>query len=126
MTNLPFINAADIEGHESIPTVFERLASSGIEHLVDVENYWCWSTQVKMFLGSEDLLDIVENNQASSERNARALAVIVFFCGYHLRVAIWGITSAKVTWDTLAEICSFRKSDYIGISTSVSKRCTCS
>ena len=82
---------------------------------------------MKTYLTNQQLLDIVEGtNEPPKAENDEALAVIVFLCGYRLRFAIWGITSAKVTWDTLAEICEFHKIDYIGISRSLSKKCTCS
>ena len=35
-----------------------------------------------------------------SKKNAMALGVIVFSCGYRLRFVIWWITSAKIAWDT--------------------------
>ena len=114
--------AAVIECLESILAVIKRLD--------DVDNYRDWSLQVKTYLTNRQLLDIVENDEAAfeawSEKNAMALVVILFSCGYRLRFAIWGITTAKVTWDTLVEICEFHKSDYIGISRSLSKKCTCS
>ena len=100
--------------------------------LDDVDNYSDWKVQLKTYLRDQRLLDIVEINEppkaendedafkAWSEKNAMALVVIVFSCGYRLRFAIWGITSAKVTWDTLEEICVYHRSCYIGISRSLS------
>ena len=105
---------------DSIPAV--------IKCLDDVDNYKDWSLQVKTYLTDQQLWDIeegtteppkVENDEAAFEKNAMALAVIKFSCGYRLRLAIWWITSAKIVWDTLAEICKFRKSSYIGISRSL-------
>ena len=116
--------AAVVECLESIPTVIKRLD--------DVDNYKDWSDQVKTYLtNKQQLWDIVEgtkaeNDEAWSKKNAMALAVIVFSCGYRLRFAIWWITSAKIVWDTLAAICEFPKSSYKGISRSLSKKCTCS
>ena len=94
---------------------------------------------METYLTDQQLWDIVEGTNeppnaetdeaafmAWSEKNALAFRVIVFLCGYRLRFAIWGITLAKIAWDTLVEICTFPKSCYIGISRSLSKKCTCS
>ncbi|XP_050281786.1 uncharacterized protein LOC126722672 isoform X4 [Quercus robur] len=98
--------AAVIERLESIPAVIKRLD--------DVDNHGDWSLQVKTYLTDQQLWDIVERtNEPPEVENDEALVVIVFSCGYRLRFAIWGITSAKVTWDTLQEICKIPKSDYI-------------
>ena len=107
--------------------------------LWDPNNYLDWSLEVKTRLKDQQLWDIVEGTneppkaendevafKAWSRKNAMALGVIVFSCGYRFRFAIWWITSAKIVWDTLAEICEFPKSSYIGISRSLSKKCTCS
>ena len=123
--------AAVIEHLDSIPAVTERLD--------DIDNYHDWSLQVKTYLTDQELWDVVEGTNeppkaetdeaafmAWSEKNALAFRVIVFLCGYRLRFAIWWITSAKIAWDTLAEICKFPKGCYIGISRSLSKKCTCS
>ena len=120
-----------IEHLDSIPAVIKRLD--------DIDNYNDWSLQVKTYLTDQQLWDVVEGTNgppkaetdeaafmAWSEKNALAFQVIVFSCGYRLRFAIWGITLAKIAWDTLAEICEFPKSSYIGISRSLSKKCTCS
>ena len=116
---------------DSIPAVIKRLD--------DIDNYNDWSLQVKTYLADQLLWDVVEGTNeppkaetdeaafmAWSKKNALAFQVIVFSCGYRLRFAIWGITLAKIAWDTLAEICEFPKSSYIGISKSLSKKCTCS
>ena len=116
---------------KSIATIIERLEliPNVIKRLDDVDNYEVWSDQVKTYLTDEQLRDIVEgtneppkpeNDEADfkawSKKNAMALEVIMFSCGYRLHFAIWWITSTKIVWDTLVEICEFRKSDYIGIS----------
>ena len=88
---------------------------------------------MKTYLTDQQLWDIVEGTneppkseideaafKAWSKKNDMALGVIVFSCRYRLRFAIWWITSAKIVWDTLAEICKFPKSSCIGISTSLS------
>nr|POE66829.1 hypothetical protein CFP56_71355 [Quercus suber] len=105
--------AAVIECLESIPAVIKRLD--------DVNNYRDWSLPVENYLMNQQLWDIVEgtneppeaeNDEAAfkawSEKNAMALAMIMFSCGYRLRFAIWWITSAKIVWNTLAEIYEFR------------------
>ena len=82
-------------------------------YLDDVDKYKDWSLQVKTYLTDQQLWDIVErtdeppkakNDEAAfkawSEKNAMALGVIVFSCGYRLRFVIWWITSAKIAWDT--------------------------
>ena len=118
---------------KSIATIIERLESipNVIKRLDDVDNYEVWSDQVKTYLTNKQWLwNIVEGTKAEndeaafeawSKKNAMALAVTVFSCGYCLRCAIWGITSAKVAWDTLEKICKIPKSRYIGISRSLSK-----
>ena len=126
---------------KSIAAVIECLDSilAVIKRLDDVDDYGDWSLQVKTYLMNHKLWDIVEgtneppeaeNDEAAfedwSEKNALVFRVIVFSCGYRLRFAIWWITSAKIAWDTLAKICNFSRSSYIGISTSLSKKCTCS
>ena len=126
---------------KSIVAVIEHPNSilASIEHLDDISNYEVWSIQVKTCLTNLQLWDIVEGTNerpnvenddpafmAWSEKNALAFRVIVFSCGYRLRFAIWWNTSAKIAWDTLAEICKFSRSSYIGISRSLSKKCTCS
>ena len=123
--------AAVIECRDSIPAVIKRL--------VDVDNYEDWSLQVKTYLTDEQLWDFVEGTNeppkaetdeaafmAWPEKNALAFRVIVFSCGYRFRFAIWWITSAKIAWDSLAEICKFPERSYIGISRSLSKKCICS
>ena len=106
--------AAVIERLESIPDVIKRLG--------DVDNYEVWSDQVKTYLTDEQLRDVVEgtneppkaeNDEAAFKawfgKNAMALGVIVFSCGYRLRFVIWWITSAKIVWDTLAEYANSAK-----------------
>ena len=126
---------------KSIVAVIEHPNSilAFIKHLDDVDNYEDWRIQVRTCLMDLQLWDIVEGTNepskvenddpafiAWSEKNALAFRVIVFLCGYRLRFAIWWITSAKIAWDTLVEICRFSRSRYIGISRSLSKKCTCS
>ena len=123
--------AAVIKRLDSIPAVIKRLD--------DIDNYENWSLQVKTYLTNQQLWDVVEGTNeppkaktdeaafmAWSKKNALAFRVIMFLCGYRLRFAIWGITLAKIAWDTLAEICKLPKTCYIGISRSLSKKCTCS
>ena len=126
---------------KSIAIVIEHLDSilAVNKRLDDIDNYNDWNPQVKTYLKDRQLWDVVEGTNEPpkaetdeaafmdwSKKNALAFQVIVFSCGYRLRFAIWGITLAKIAWDTLAEISEFSKSSYIGISRSLSKKCTCS
>ena len=126
---------------KSIVEFIERANSilASIKRLDDVDNYEDWSILVKTYLTDLQLWEIVEGTNeppkaendnhafmAWSEKNALAFRVIVFSCGYRLRFAIWWITSAKIAWYTLAEICIIPTSHYLGISRSPSKKCTCS
>ena len=110
--------------------VIKRLDSipADIKRLDDVDNYKDWSDQVKTYLTDQQLWDIVEGTneppkaendeaafEACFEKNALAFRVIVFLCGYRLRFAIWGITSAKIAWDTLAAIFKLSKRNYMGM-----------
>ena len=102
--------------------------------LWDPNNYLDWSLQVKTRLTNQQLWDIVEGTneppkaendeiafKAWSEKNAMALQVIRYSCGWPFNSAIGKITSAKNAWDTLAAICALYKTSFIGISRSLSK-----
>jgi hypothetical protein len=106
-------------------------SSAAVSQVLDVDNYFDWSVQVKTYLMAKDLWDIVEatdeppkqeNDEAASrawtKKNVKALHVIQLSCGPRICYALRMITSAKIAWDNLAAICKLPKSSYDGISLS--------
>ena len=96
---------------------------AGIDHL-DMDNYLDWSFQVKTYLMAQDLWNIVEATDESTnaeydpcwtKQNAMTLHVIHVYCGPDLYYLIRLITSAKIAWDTLAAIFKLSKSNYMGM-----------
>ena len=107
-----------------------RTASSAtVSEVLNVNNYLGWSVQVRTYLIAQDLWDIVEATDACpkqeddesafkawSKKNAMALHVIQISCPQWMCHVISLITSAKIAWETLEEICCLPKSRYSGIS----------
>ena len=107
-------------------------SSVAVSEVLNVDNYLVWSVQVKTYLIAQDLWDIVEatdkcpkqeDDEAASKdcskKNAMALHVIQISCSQRICHVISLITSAKIAWETLEEICRFHKSDYVGMSLSI-------
>ncbi|CAK7325270.1 unnamed protein product [Dovyalis caffra] len=78
-------------------------------------NYDDWSACMKSYMLAEDLLDITEStdhqegdqevdSKASRKKNAAALHAIQISCAPHILSKIRHITSAKIAWDTLANL----------------------
>ena len=110
-----------------------RTASSAVvSEVLNIEKYLVWSVQVRTYLIAQDLWDIVEatdecpkqeDDEAASKdwskKNAMALHVIQISCPQRICHVISLITSAKIAWETLEEICRIPKSDYVGMSLSI-------
>ena len=107
--------------------------SAAVTEVLDIDNYFVWSVQVRTYLIAQDLWSIVEateepckqeNDEAASKawtkKNAMALHVIQISCKPHICFAIGLITSAKIAWETLEAICSLPKPEsiYSGITLS--------
>lgn len=106
--------------------------SAAVSEVLDVDNYLVWSVQLRNYLMVHDLWDIVkatneppklENDEAASKawsrKNIMALHMIQISCGQRICFVISLITSAKIAWDTLEEICRIPKNVYEGISLSL-------
>ncbi|XP_050279701.1 uncharacterized protein LOC126720895 isoform X2 [Quercus robur] len=98
-----------------------HLTGAGIDRL-DGDNYLDWSFQVKTYLMAQDLWNIVEATDESTnaeydpcwtKQNAMTLHVIHVYCGRRFSSLIWMITSAKFAWDTLAAMFELPRSSYI-------------
>jgi hypothetical protein len=85
-------------------------------HVLDKHNYVDWSVRVKSYLMAQDLWEIIEattlppkqeDNAAAfnawSKKNSMTLRVIQISCGQDAISEIIKISSAKISWDTLAE-----------------------
>jgi hypothetical protein len=104
--------------------------SAAVSQVLDIDNYFVWSVQVRTYLIAQDLWNIVEAtdehceqenddkaaSKAWTKKNAMALHVIQISCQPRICFAIGLITSAKIAWETLEAICSLPKSRYSGIS----------
>lgn len=103
--------------------------SAAVSEVLDGDNYLVWSVQLRNYLMVHDLWDIVkatneppksENDEAAfkawSRKNIMALHMIQISCGQRIYFVISLITSAKIAWDTLEEICRIPKNVYEGIS----------
>jgi hypothetical protein len=126
ITDLPFINALAQYIHR-----LNMETSAAVSEVLDIDNYFVWSVQVRTYLIAQDLWNIVkateepckqENDEAASKawtkKNAMALHVIQISCEPRICFAIGLITSAKIAWETLEEICSLPESICSGISLS--------
>ena len=107
--------------------------SAAVSEVLDGDNYFVWSVQLRNYLMVHDLWDIVkatneasksENDETASkawtQKNIMALHIIQISCGQRICFVINLITSAKIAWDTLEEICCIPKIVYEGISLSLS------
>ncbi|GMY23396.1 protein ACCELERATED CELL DEATH 6-like isoform X2 [Fagus crenata] len=96
--------------------------SAAVSEVLLISNYFVWSVQMRTYLIAQDLWNIVEatkepckqeNDEAASKawtkKNAMALHVIQISCDPRQCFMIGWITSAKIAWETLKEICSLRK-----------------
>jgi hypothetical protein len=76
------------------------------------DNYDDWSACMKSYMLAQDLWDFIEptvlqevdNHEALRRKNAAALHAIQVSCAPHMLSKIRSITSAKVAWDTLANL----------------------
>ena len=104
-------------------------SSAAVSEVLNVDNYLVWSVQVRTYLIAQDLWDIVQatkkrpklkNDKAAfkawSKKNAMTLHVIQISCVQQICHVISLITSAKIAWETLEEICSIAKRHYVGMS----------
>ncbi|XP_021822521.1 uncharacterized protein LOC110763934 [Prunus avium] len=95
------------------------LAGAIVMEVLHKNNYMHWSVLVKNYLLAQDLWDAVEataeppkgEDQDSDDRlktwrkkNAMALHTIQISCGPEAFSVIRDMTSAKIAWDTLAEM----------------------
>ena len=98
-------------------------SSAAVSEVLNVDNYLVWSVQVKTYLIAQDLWDIIEDDEDAfkdgGKKNATALHVIQISCPQRICHVISLITSAKIAWKTLEEICRIPKSDYVGMSLSI-------
>lgn len=97
-----------------------------VQLLFGNEDYYYWSCQVRTYLLANDLWDVVESaveppkeDEAGDEfkiwrkKNASALHAIQISCSVYTFPAIGGIDSAKIAWDTLADIYGRNLSEYM-------------
>jgi hypothetical protein len=104
-------------------------SSAAVSQVLDVDNYFVWSVQMRNYLMVQDLWDIVVatnkppqqgNDKAASEtwinKNTMALHVIQISCSPSICFVIGLITSAEIAWKTLEVIYLLPKSSYSGIS----------